>query len=165
MNADVLFRAIIGQAPIECGELTLNGVRVEQVSSGSLRRGVARISSMPTILKGTVRRALTMGLSERPSDMTICARFEKLGLSPLLVQLGGLDRRLAEGARGTSRAYRIVISILRAALARPGLLLVAQDAPQEVPLAAKWLEQRPATMLRAAALLSVDASDANDGQG
>jgi ATP-binding cassette, subfamily B, bacterial len=151
VNADVIFRAIIGQASIESGELTLNGVPVENVSTGSIRRGVSRITSMPTILKGSLRRALTLGLTDRPSDKAICARFERMGLSPLLAQLGGLDRKLAEGARGMARADRIAISILRAAMSRPGLLLVSQEVQNEVPLAAEWLAQHPATMLRAAA--------------
>jgi ATP-binding cassette, subfamily B, bacterial len=150
-NVDVIFRAIVGQEPIECGELTLNGVRVEDVSPGSLRRGVARITAMPIVLKGSLRRALTLGLTDRPSDKTIHQRLKKEGLSPLLDQLGGLDRSLAEGARGMSRAERVAISILRTALARPGLLLVSQEVRNEVPQAAEWLAQHPATVIRGAA--------------
>jgi ATP-binding cassette, subfamily B, bacterial len=150
-NVDVLFRAIVGQELLECGELTLNGVRVEDVSPGSLRRGVARITAMPVVLKGSLRRALTLGLTDRPSDKAIQLRLEKMGLSPLLAQLGGLERNLAEGARGMSRADRVGISILRTALARPGLLLVSHEVQNEVPQAVEWLAQHPATMLRAAA--------------
>ncbi len=145
-NADSLFRAISGLGQVVSGEIKLNDTAIQELTSGSLRRGVFRIDTHPIVLKGSMRRALTLGLSDRPEDEAILARLGKAGLSALLDRLGGLHNRLTEGARTLSPEARVEICILRAALGRPGLLLVAERQFLCVD-AVRWLNNQPATVV------------------
>jgi ABC-type multidrug transport system fused ATPase/permease subunit len=147
-DAARLFRAISGLEPVPSGEIRLNDVPIQQLSPGSLRRSVFRIDAHPIVLKGSLRRALTLGLSDRPDDKAILTRLGKAGLLGLLDKLGGLDRRLTEGARTLSAEARIEVSVLRAALGRPGLLQIAD--PELLCADVKsWLNAHPATVIRA----------------
>ncbi len=146
-DTDRLFRAISGLDPVGAGEIRLNGQPVEHLSRGSLRRSVSRIDAHPIVLKGSLRRALTLGLSDRPDDRTILARLRKAGLMAVLDRLGGLDSRLTEGARTLSVQARVDLSVLRAALGQPGLLLIA--CPDVLcDDVSRWIKDHPATVLR-----------------
>lgn len=146
-DADRLFSAITGLEPVRSGAIRLNDVSIQELSPGSLRRSVFRIGSHPLVLKGSLRRALTLGLSDRPDDEAIQKRLQGAGLLWLLDKLGGLDNRLTEGARTLSTEARVEVSVLRAALGRPGLLLIS-DAELLCDDVKGWLNDHSATMLR-----------------
>ncbi len=147
-DADRLFRAISGLESVAKGEIMLNDIPIHELSPGSLRRLVFRIDAQPVVLKGSLRRALTLGLSDRPDDAAILKRLRKAGLAGQLDQLGGLDGRLTEGARTLSTQARVKISALRAALGRPGLLLVAEPELLCADVA-RWLQDQTATVITA----------------
>jgi ATP-binding cassette, subfamily B, bacterial len=147
-NADSLFRAISGLGQIVSGEIRLNDTPVQELTPGSLRRSVFRIDAHPVVLKGSMRRALTLGLSGRPNDEAILARLRKAGLLALLDRAGGLHNRLTEGARTLTPEARVAICVLRAALGRPGLLLVAERQSLCAD-GARWLKNQSATVVLA----------------
>jgi ATP-binding cassette, subfamily B, bacterial len=149
-DARRLFFVLSGVEPVQAGDIRLNDVSINDLSPGSLRRSVFQISSQLTVLKGSLRRALTLGLSDRPDDTAIQACLQKAGLLGLLDRLGGLDSRLTEGARTLSPKARMDVSVLRAALGRPGLLLIAEPdlLCTEVN---HWLKAHPATVIRSCA--------------
>ncbi len=145
-NADGLFRAISGLGQAIAGEIRLNDTPVQMLTPGSLRRSVFRIDTHPIVLKGSMRRALTLGLSDRPNDEAILALLRDAGLQALLDRAGGLHNRLTEGARTLPPEARVEICVLRAALGRPGLLLVAE--PRFLCAdATRWLRNQPVTVV------------------
>lgn len=146
-----LLRAINGLDKLESGSMKLNGMSLSQLSQGSLRRGVWRISDDVPILGGSLRKALTMGLDRRPTDDDIVNQAIKAGLTDTLVKLGGLDGDIAEGGRNLSYGDRIKVALTRAMLAKPGLILVDNCAAQldidgQTALF-DWLERTSATIV------------------
>ncbi|MGK9171216.1 ABC transporter ATP-binding protein/permease [Inquilinus limosus] len=131
------------EAPVN--GVALGGQPIERLTLGSLRRGVAVIGPAPPVLRGSIRRALTLGVLDRPSDETIRNRLAVQSLGPILEGLGGLDRRIAEGAADLSEADRTRLAVLRAALGRPGLLVIVVNLPDSC--IAAWARTHPATRL------------------
>lgn len=118
-----LLLAVAALDSADAGTIHLADVPLKEIARGSLRRGVVLISDQPVVLRGSLRRVLCLGLDARPADDEIKRQATALGLGHLLDSLGGLDGRLDEGARNLSRAERIQLGLLQAALAGPGLLL------------------------------------------
>jgi ATP-binding cassette, subfamily B, bacterial len=147
-DADTLLRAILGKEPILEGDILLSGASISTLTPGSLRRGLAVITDSPVVLQGSLRRVITFGLADRPTDEAVCKRLTKWKLLRFLTDLGGLDRHLQEGARLLSREDRIKISVLRASLAGSGLILVEPDAELADPDCENWLNEIPATVAR-----------------
>ncbi len=120
----LLLTLISGLDRIESGTIRLAGHLTSDLKIESLRRSVALITARPPILKGSLRRALTMGLSERPEDAAIMAAATDFGLDTLVRDRGGLDAKLAEDGRDLSDGQKVRVALTRMALARPGLILV-----------------------------------------
>ncbi len=76
------------------------------------------------ILQGSLRRALSLGVSPRPDDAALTAAAEAFGLTPLLVRLGGLDGRIGEAGRTLSSSERWRVHLARAWLSAPDLLII-----------------------------------------
>lgn len=114
--------------------IRIGDIPLDALSPGSIRRGIEVISDSPPVLRGSLRRCLTLGANPRPDDRLLLARIRRAGLMPALDRLGGLDARIEEGARLHSPADRILISVLRAAVRRPRLIVIlphADDVPPE----------------------------------
>ena len=79
------------------------------------------------ILQGSLRRALTLGVSPRPDDATIAEAAGAFGLAPLMARLHGLDGRVGEAGRTLASGERLCVHLARAMLAEPDLLII--DAP------------------------------------
>ena len=146
-DVEAVFRAITGLEPVVSGKIRLNHHSVECLTLGNLRRSVMWISDTPCILKGTMSRVLTLGLPKRLTDAVILSRLEEAGLSGLLSKLGGLDQRLSEGGRTLSRADRMTLSLLRAALGNPGLLLIRAGLRDLGETGVQWVNSHRATKL------------------
>lgn len=142
-----LLRLLSGQETDPDISVSLDGVALHQLSTGSIRRNIGVLSATPLLLKGSVRRNTCLGLSERPEDSTLLRRVAKAGLEPTLARLGGLDGTVPESGRTLSRADRLGLSALRAAIQRPSVLLIGQDAvplPEDV---AAYVARSGATIL------------------
>jgi ATP-binding cassette, subfamily B, bacterial len=147
-DAIAVLRAIAGQEPLLSGDILFTDTRIDDLSPGSLRRRIAIVTDMPTVLHGSLRRAITLGLTDRPSDLKVTERLDACGLLPVLSELGGFERHIREGARTLSRKDRLMLSTLRAAVARPGLILIAPDGEVDNSCIRSWLEKTTATVLR-----------------
>lgn len=146
-----LMRTLAGLDTVEGGRVTLNNKDLTRLSQGSLRRKVARIGSDPTLLKGTLRKALTLGLDRRPDDERILETARKAGLDAIVQGVDDLDNDIAEGGRNLSSGQRVKIAMVRAMLSKPGLILIdsstAQlDAPGRRALI-NWLNSQDATII------------------
>lgn len=125
-----LMKTLAGLDTVAGGRVTLNNRDLNKLSQGSLRRRVVRIGSDPTILKGTLRKALTMGLDRRPDDEHIMQVARRSGLNVLLQAVEDLDGAIAEGGRDLSSGQRVKIALVRAMLSEPGLILIDSSAAQ-----------------------------------
>lgn len=79
------------------------------------------------MLKGSLRRALTLGTGQMPGDDDLRAILGRTGLSALSTRLGGLDGQVAEGARNLTSTERTGLYLARGLIARPALALVDAD--------------------------------------
>lgn len=123
-DADTLFSALCGLEKVPPGQVTLSGRCLTDLSRGSLRRSVQRVTSAPVVLKGSLRRNLALGFPNRPSDATLAQAAHRAGLAGLMSRIGGLDGQLTEGGRGLSAADRSALSLARALLGRSQLVLL-----------------------------------------
>lgn len=112
------------------GSVSIHGVSPASMTASERRRAIAYVGARSPILAGTMRRALTMGCATRPSDEIILKRADEFGLLCAIERLGGLDGVVREGARNLSAGQARRLMLVRAALARPKLLLL--DEPDDV---------------------------------
>lgn len=134
--------------------IKLDGALLEDITAGSIRRNIGIVSTDPTVLKGSVRRNLTLALRQRPNDTAILRRIGRAGLQASLDELGGLDGRLSEGARTLADSDRIKIAALQTIVARQRFLIVSLGSAlpsedvsrylQSESVAAIWLRRQPA---------------------
>ncbi|MEM7496856.1 MAG: ABC transporter ATP-binding protein [Pseudomonadota bacterium] len=135
----------------EAGRVTLDGVATGRLRAGAIARRVAFVGPRSPILAGSLRRALTMGGSNRPDDTAVTEMARHLGLGSVLDRLGGLDGRVGEGGRTLSSGEARRVLLTRAALSGAGLLLL--DEPDDVldadgpVLLARLFDATPASIL------------------
>ncbi|MEL7462655.1 MAG: ABC transporter transmembrane domain-containing protein [Pseudomonadota bacterium] len=123
--ADFIFSAIQGRERCAPGAVTIGGLDLCDVDPRSLLRRVALITTAPLIVRGSVRRNLTLGIRPRPSDAEIAEVSRGIGAGEALLSL---DAKLSAGGAGLTRRDRLHVSLIRAALSEPGLTLVDDAA-------------------------------------
>ncbi len=111
------------------GSIALGGRAPSSLSAGERRRTIALMGTRSPILAGSLRRALTMGLSKVRGDDAIRAEAETFGLRSVISRLGGLDGRVGEAGRTLSSGEARRVLLTRAALSAPRLLLL--DEPDD----------------------------------
>jgi len=111
------------------GRVCLDDADLRTLSQEARQGTIAYVGPRSPILKGSLRRALTLGLSPRPQDAVIEAAARSFGLGAVLERLGGLDGKLAEGGRNLSSGEARRVHLVRAALSAPRLLLL--DEPDD----------------------------------
>jgi ABC-type uncharacterized transport system fused permease/ATPase subunit len=111
---------------------------------------VAHLGARPPILRGSLRRTLTLGLAPRPATKEITRAARDFGLSPLLSRIGGTRGRV-EGPDALSEGETLRLALARVALARPDLVVIDNATLRADPDAAALLallrERAPATMV------------------
>ncbi len=120
-NAERLFSIIQGREKRPDGEILVGGIALDDISPSSLRRRVGRVTTNPLILRGSLRRTLTLGLRKRPSDQRILEMMAMVGFPN---DLCDLDLVLLAGGPELTPVERARIAIANALLNKPGLLLV-----------------------------------------
>ena len=76
------------------------------------------------MLKGSLRRTLTLGTGRKPSDDEIVATIDRCGLTGLVERIGGLDGKVSEGSLNLTSSERAGLFLIRGLIARPSLALV-----------------------------------------
>ncbi len=84
----------------------------------------ALISDDPVILRGSLRRVLTLGSKKRPDDKTILDLANANGLGPLVEKIGGLGGRIQENGANLSRSEGLRISVVQAVLSKPEAIVI-----------------------------------------
>ncbi len=146
-----LLLVLAGLEHPHAGRIRLAGSPITRVSPASLRRRVAVIDDSPPILHGSLRRVFTLGLDSRPGDASILGVARRLGLSPLVKQLGGLDGKVGENGRTLSRGEKLKVAAVRAMLGNPGLVLIDTSVNQldtrGLQALVVWLKQHTVTVI------------------
>lgn len=113
----------------ETGSIKLNGHAIVELSAGSRRKTIAYVGPRSPILKGSLRRVLSLGSFPRPDDAAIERLAIEFGLKPVLERLDGLGGTVSEGGKNLSSGEARKVQLVRAALAQPKLLLL--DEPED----------------------------------
>ena len=135
----------------DSGRVQLDGTDMRAIPQAMRSEAVTLMGARSPILKGSLRRALTLGVDPRPGDAAIEAAALAFGLGGVLDRLGGLDAKVAEGGRNLSSGESRRVHLVRAVLSRPRLLLL--DEPDDAldaagrRLVAKLLGETDATTL------------------
>lgn len=111
---------------------------------------VAFVTDDPVILKGSLRRVLTLGCRKRPEDDALLATCARLGLTDVVDRLGGLDGRLGETGRDLRPSEKLRVALCQAISAAPGLVVVHSLVWPHLPDAAELarvLRKERATLL------------------
>ncbi|MEM6480714.1 MAG: hypothetical protein AAF681_02635, partial [Pseudomonadota bacterium] len=132
LDLERLAPILIGAQPAERTRVFLNDIDLCDLDASRLGRRVGVLSDRPLILKGSLRRNLTLGLNNRPADSEIMQIIQAAGHSQTLTNLGPLSRRLAERGANLTREDRIGLSLLRAIIQSPGLILVLVPIQEEL---------------------------------
>ncbi len=135
----------------EHGEVRIAECPPTDMSDAELQRLIAYAGPRSPVLAGSLRRALTLGLRRRPADDIVISQARRFGLEPTLARVGGLDGRIAEGARNLSTGEYRRLLLTRVALGNaPVLLLDAPDAGLDQKGMAqlrRFLREREATII------------------
>ncbi len=113
----------------DAGKVRLGKRAPSSLGAAERRSLITLVGTRSPILAGSLRRALTMGVANRPDDAAITAKAEAFGLGPVLKRLGGLDGRLSEGGRNLSAGEARRVLLTRAALSEARLMLL--DEPDD----------------------------------
>lgn len=135
---DQIETAFTGNSKLVDVKLKLDGKDISNLSPGSLRRCVGIVTERPLILKGSMRRAVTLGLRTRPSDDQILQAARDTGLMNVINDMGGLSSKLSERGANLSADQRLAISCLHLMLQKPGVILVLSAPPVRVRASTMW---------------------------
>jgi ABC-type multidrug transport system fused ATPase/permease subunit len=124
-----LLRIVAGLDSADGVQVWLGARAPHELTAAERRRLFALMSPRSPLLAGSLRRALTMGHAQRPSDAVIEQRAREFGLGAVLQRLGGLDGTLAEGGRNLSAGEARRVLLTRVALSGAQLLLL--DEPDD----------------------------------
>ena len=111
------------------GRVAIDGLDIRALPQDIRSRTITYVGPRSPILRGSLRRALTLGITPRPDDEMVEAAIRDFGLTDVTGRLGGLDGRVAEGGRNLSSGEARRVHLARTALAGPHLLLL--DEPDD----------------------------------
>jgi ATP-binding cassette subfamily C protein CydC len=104
------------------GVVSLAGTDLDELDEASLREHVAWLSASPTLLEGRVRDVLDVG---RGIDETeLAAAVDRVGLTDVLSERGGLDAVIGPRAADLSGGERRRLALARLLAGRPDLYVL-----------------------------------------
>lgn len=111
------------EAKPETGVMEVFGTKPAALVSGH----ILYLGLHAPMLKGSLRRELTLGTGRNPEDDELAAILDLAGLSDLTASLGGLDGKVAEGRRNLTSTECTRLHLTRGLVARPDLALIDAD--------------------------------------
>lgn len=112
----------------QLGKVLLDEKDICSTNQLSLQTSIAYLGPSTPILKGSLRKAFTLGVLPRPSDEVIVSTAETYDLGGLIGRLGGLDGKVSEAGRNLSTGEMRRILLVRTKLKQPRLLLLDDPA-------------------------------------
>ena len=117
-------RLILGLYQPKSGKVLIDGTDIRQIDPGDLRRNIGAVLQDLWLFSGTVRDNIAIG-AVRPRDADVLAAARTAGVDDFIAKHPmGYDLPLAERGEGLSGGQRQAISLARALVGRPPILLM-----------------------------------------
>lgn len=135
-------RLMLGLYQPRAGTVFLDGIDLRQIDPGDLRRNVGAVLQDIWLFSGTVRENIAIG-AMRPRDAEIIEAAKIAGVEDFIRRHpAGYDMMLAERGEGLSGGQKQAITLARALLGRPPILLMdeptsSMDAQNEAEVIAR----------------------------
>lgn len=97
---------------------------------------IALVSTKPVIVKGSLRRALTMGVKKRPSNAALSDLIDATGLAEFTE--ADLDHRLTEGGKGLPDGAFLRIALIQAITRGPSIIVLEERFWADPAAEALW---------------------------
>ena len=139
-------RMIIGLYEPKQGSVMIDGTDIRQIDPGDLRRNVGSVLQDVWLFSGTVRDNIAIG-AVRPRDDDVLEAARIAGVDDFVSKHpAGYDLFLAERGEGLSGGQRQSITLARALIGRPSILLLdeptsAMDVQNEAGVIARLREE------------------------
>lgn len=115
------------------GEILIDGNRFQDIETGSFRRLLAPVLQEPFMFKGTIYENVLFSNPDVTKEY-VSEMIEKFSLSGIFENLpNGLDTNVGEMGRNLSEGQRQAISILRAFIREPEILILDEPTSQIDP--------------------------------
>jgi ATP-binding cassette subfamily B multidrug efflux pump len=137
------------------GEITLDGVRVQDLTLESLRESVLLLPQESHLFSGTIEDNIAFGLphastlSPRERSSQVREAVERLGVSAAFERLPhGLKTEVRERGNNLSSGEKQLVAMARAVLRNPEVLLMDEATSAIDPQTDALVQQATATLLR-----------------
>ncbi len=117
-------RLILGLYEPAAGKVLIDGTDIRQIDPGDLRRNIGAVLQDLWLFSGTVRSNIAIG-GVRPRDADVLAAAKIAGVDDFIAKHPmGYDLPLAERGEGLSGGQRQAITLARALVGQPAILLL-----------------------------------------
>lgn len=120
-----LLHLLAGMITPEKGTIYINQEALTKFAEAAWLERISYISQIPYIFSGTIGENIAMGTTEKVGMEAIKKAAQLAGIAPLVASLEhGFDTRIGEAGRGLSSGEKQRVSIARAFLKKPHIVLL-----------------------------------------